>query len=219
MRSFTAEELEQATGFDRRTIAYYVQEDLLPRVGRRGPRSRYPQLVMDRLLFIRRVREAEEAGEISAISLSDLRSLFERVSPDVIAAAAQGHRPIDAAIGETHFRYDRSPVFERARRREVAWSAMEASEAPRTYADMSVGSVRSSGMDDAEIEHEALADALAALQALARRGSDRDPGAVDVWSRVEISPEITLSVRGISEEDAPLLEEVARKLRGLIYGD
>ena len=40
MRSFTAEELERETGFDRRTIAYYVQEGLIPRVGRRGPRTR-----------------------------------------------------------------------------------------------------------------------------------------------------------------------------------
>ena len=41
--SYTARELEEETGFDRRTIAYYVQEGLLPRVGRRGPRTRYPE--------------------------------------------------------------------------------------------------------------------------------------------------------------------------------
>ena len=78
MRSYTSDELEQATGFDRRTIAYYVQEGLIPKVGRRGPRTRYPKLVRDRLLFIRRVREAEESGEVSPVSLSAMREIFER---------------------------------------------------------------------------------------------------------------------------------------------
>ena len=90
MHSFTAEELERETGFDRRTIAYYVQEGLIPRVGRRGPRTRYPKLVMDRLLFIRKVREAEEAGEIGPVSLSDLRRLFDGVSPGLIERVAEG---------------------------------------------------------------------------------------------------------------------------------
>ena len=211
MRSFTAEELEQATGFDRRTIAYYVQEDLLPRVGRRGPRTRYPQLVMDRLLFIRRVREAEEAGEISAMSLSDLRSLFDSVSPELVAKVAQGRWPIDFALPETPKRH-----YRRATDRRIAgdadWSAMGVAEAPRM--DMLEGAPA-----DEELENARLAAALAELQTQARRGSDRDPGTVDMWSRVEISPEIALSVRGIAKEDAPLLEAVARRLRGLIYGD
>ena len=67
MPSYTAKELERETGVDRRTIAYYVQEGLLPKVGRRGRRTRYPGLFRDRLLFIRRVREAEEAGEVSTV--------------------------------------------------------------------------------------------------------------------------------------------------------
>ena len=39
---YTAAELQRETGFDRRTIAYYVHEGLLPKVGRRG--SRTPRL-------------------------------------------------------------------------------------------------------------------------------------------------------------------------------
>ena len=218
MRSFTADELEQATGFDRRTIAYYVQEDLLPRVGRRGPRTRYPQLVMDRLLFIRRVREAEEAGKVSAMSLNDFRSVFDSVSPELVAKVAQGRRPIELALSETPKRHNRRATDRRIAR-QAAWSAMDVAEAPRMHASRSVADPRSSEPADEELENARLADALAELQAEARRGSDRDPGAVDMWSRVEISPEITLSVRGLAKEDAPLLEAVARRLRGLIYGD
>ncbi|MXX77938.1 MAG: MerR family transcriptional regulator [Gemmatimonadales bacterium] len=77
MRSYTARELEEETGFSRRTIAYYVQVGLLPRVGRRGPKTRYPKLVRDRLLFIRRVREAEGAGRVPATPLREIGAVFE----------------------------------------------------------------------------------------------------------------------------------------------
>lgn len=89
-RGFATSELVEATGFNRRTIAYYVQEGLLPRVGRHGPRTRYPRFVRDRLLFIRRVREAEEAGELPPVSLAELRTAFARLPRRVVAAVADG---------------------------------------------------------------------------------------------------------------------------------
>ena len=213
MRSFTAEELERETGFDRRTIAYYVQEGLIPRVGRRGPRTRYPKLVRDRLLFIRRVREAEEAGEIGPVSLRQLRDLFEGVSSGLIERVAEGRFPVRGAVGELG-----EPRYRRMASRRVAmdraWVAMDTSAAPEF--------VRSSPETDAsapvqgEWREDSLAETLCELQALARRGQERESGAVGVWWRVEISPEITLSVRGIAAEDTPVLESVARKLRRLI---
>ena len=98
MGSYTTSELERDTGFGRRTIAYYVQEGLLPRVGRRGPRTRYPELVRDRLLFIRRVREAEAESEIRPVSLRDLRELFEALPRGLVASVAAGDTPMTADI-------------------------------------------------------------------------------------------------------------------------
>lgn len=98
MGSYTTSELERDTGFGRRTIAYYVQEGLLPRVGRRGPRTRYPELVRDRLLFIRRVREAEAESEIRPVPLRELRELFEALPPGVVASVAAGDTPMTAGI-------------------------------------------------------------------------------------------------------------------------
>ena len=98
MGSYTASELEQDTGFGRRTIAYYIQEGLLPRVGRRGPRTRYPELVRDRLLFIRRVREAEAESEIRPVSLGDLRELFKAMPAGLVASVAGGDTPITPDI-------------------------------------------------------------------------------------------------------------------------
>ena len=98
MGSYTTSELERDTGFGRRTIAYYVQEGLLPRVGRRGPRTRYPELVRDRLLFIRRVREAEGESEIRPVPLRELRELFEALPPGLVASVAAGDTPMTADI-------------------------------------------------------------------------------------------------------------------------
>ena len=217
MRSFTAEELERETGFDRRTIAYYVQEGLIPRVGRRGPRTRYPKLVMDRLLFVRKVREAEEAGEIGPVSLSELRHLFDGVSPGLIERVAEGNFPVRAAVGDTGESGYRSMASRRVAM-ERPWAAMESSSAPEFVRSSTRMDARPSESDEAEWQEAGLGEALSELQALARRGQDLEPGSVEHWSRVEISPEITLSVRGIAEEEAPLLESIARKLRRLISG-
>ena len=98
MGSYTTSELERDTGFGRRTIAYYVQEGLLPRVGRRGPRTRYPELVRDRLLFIRRVREAEAESEIRPVPLSNLRELFEALPPGLVASVGADETPVTPDI-------------------------------------------------------------------------------------------------------------------------
>ena len=124
MPSYTARELERDTGFDRRTIAYYVQEGLLPKVGRRGPRTRYPKLVRDRLLFIRRVREAEEEGEVPAVTLSDMRKVFERVPPALIAGVADGRIAVSPELVAEPSTAFRAPGMRR-RALEERWGGGE----------------------------------------------------------------------------------------------
>lgn len=118
-RSYTASELERETGFDRRTIAYYVQEALLPKVGRRGPRTRYPKLARDRLLFIKKVREEVEAGGLRPVSLRDMREIFNRVPLEVIADVADGREPLRivalTGVGGAYLREEQPVGFERRR--------------------------------------------------------------------------------------------------------
>ena len=91
-RTYTIEELQQLTGIDRRTIAYYTQQKLLPRVGRLGPRTRYPQLFLDRLRFIVRVRELEEIGALPTRRLSDIREAFQSLTDEQVESVATGER-------------------------------------------------------------------------------------------------------------------------------
>ena len=279
MRSYTAEELVTQTGFDRRTIAYYIQQGLLPKVGRRGPRTRYPGYVRDRLLFIRSVREAEEAGEIEPMSLSDLRELFEQTHPELIARVAdQRLSAADAlqALAEPgNVRSDRSPEA-RHLARERAFRSR--ASARRSVPNLEAGPGRDTGEDqwiepdeaegpgrsaesiEADEPHEtaylagmspefaagspgvsdsrqppvassppeerdpaapeglaaALSEELSELQFRAQDRQRRKPGLTERWMRVKISPDIALSVRRITDEDAPLLDSAGRHLRRLI---
>ena len=94
-RTFTLDEIERETGFDKRTIAYYVQQELLPRVGRRGPRTRYPQSYLDRLLFIRRIRERQDRGELGSATLGDIKRFLDETPEAKIAAIVAGVEPLD----------------------------------------------------------------------------------------------------------------------------
>ena len=295
MPSYTARELERDTGFDRRTIAYYVQEGLLPKVGRRGPRTRYPKLVRDRLLFIRRVREAEEEGEVPAVTLSDMRKVFERVPPALIAGVADGRIAVSpelVAEPSTAFRAPgmrrraleerwgggemerpigrmRGPERRMAGRERLrtwpmwrsrwpmrcigppgcgSWRRMRSgssSAAPQREADVpqvflqlppgaagepgegvSEGVLGESPLQVREEHSELveaervvaygvrsdLADSLLHLREVARRRNEDSSRSSNTWTRIEISPDIVLSVRGITEEDEEVVERVRRAM-------
>lgn len=72
-RSYSLSELVEATGFDRRTIVYYIQSGLLPKVGRRGPHTRYPDECLTRLLFIKGVRSLQAGGQLLTATLAEMR--------------------------------------------------------------------------------------------------------------------------------------------------
>lgn len=89
-------ELDQ-TEFTRRTVYYYVQEGLLPRLPglRRGPRTRYRAEFVDRLLFIRRLQSQE------ALSLDHIREVLLETPPDTIRRVANGEERLRLAhVGE-----------------------------------------------------------------------------------------------------------------------
>ncbi len=225
--SYSVAELEEETGFDRRTIAYYVQEELLPRVGRRGPRTRYPKLVRDRLLFIRRVREAEEAGAVPAVSLSEFRQIFERVSQALVAGVADGRLAVTEDLvlpASTAFRLPemrRAALRERVERRRGSVEGLRSPrESPRWYpSEVAEEPLKSPGpaapRDYAQspMAEEGLAELLSRLQEVAGLRCSDTPRSMNTWTRIDISPEIVLSVRNLTEEDRELVERVRRAMR------
>ncbi len=227
MGSYTARELERDTGFGGRTIAYYIQEGLLPRVGRRGPRTRYPEPVRERLLFIRCVREAEAEGEIPPVSLKELRQLFEVLPRALVAGVAAGETPLTSDIvalppAKRRSRTDRfAALMERrlyedrrsrpARRRDalsrydgVVHMEMAAMDPPRGR--------RARGEEDDGFENR-LRWVLNGLRDLARRRRAGARDAAEMWSQFEVTPDVRLSIRGTEEEDERLLQTAGRLLR------
>ena len=93
--SYTLTELEDRSGFDKRTIAYYISEGLLPRVGRRGRNTRYPQEFLERLMFIRRVRDMQDDGELRAVTLNEIRDVMNELIPEEIRAGALESESVD----------------------------------------------------------------------------------------------------------------------------
>ncbi|MYA44714.1 MAG: MerR family transcriptional regulator [Gemmatimonadetes bacterium] len=300
MPSYTARELERETGVDRRTIAYYVQEGLLPRVGRRGRRTRYPKLFRDRLLFIQRVRDAEEEGHVSAVSLKDIRKVFERVPPALIARVADGRIAVTPELVSEPSTAFRTPGMRRAMLRE-RWEGEERAMSPMrgppaldaplfspgapaehedwgeddagpregdmvahdegpAYSRMPGPPAEepepyASGPSDAEppleeaprrsaprrrapqrevdvppvysrlperhesgaAEELALASDLRRLEEVARRRIKESPRSRDTWTRIDVSPHLVLSARGIGEEDVALVERVRRAMKRVIW--
>lgn len=93
--SYTIDELVEATDFDKRTIAYYVQEGVLPKIGRRGRLTRYPQSFANRLLAIKHLREAEETGKRPIpMTLAEIREAMDRIPDEELDALAAGALPI-----------------------------------------------------------------------------------------------------------------------------
>jgi len=88
--TYTLDEIVERTGFDKRTTSYYVQKGLLPKVGRRGPKTRYPQVFLDRLMFIKMIREQQDRGEIDNLTLANISDLLDQVRPETIAEMVNG---------------------------------------------------------------------------------------------------------------------------------
>lgn len=90
LHTYTLAEIEDRTGFDRRTISYYVQQGLVPKVGRRGPKTRYPQLFLDRLSFVKLIRERQDRGEIGSLTLSQIRDILDRMPDEMVGDVVAG---------------------------------------------------------------------------------------------------------------------------------
>lgn len=96
--SYAIAELEKASGFGRRTIVYYIQQGLLSKVGRRGPHTRYPAETLDRLRFIRGVRDLQASGELPTVSLDEMRRLLGLLdATGVRGMVSRGMPPADLA--------------------------------------------------------------------------------------------------------------------------
>jgi DNA-binding transcriptional MerR regulator len=305
-RTYTMEEVEKQSGFDRRTIAYYVQKRLLPKVGRRGPRTRYPQTFLDRLLFVKMIREKQDLGEVGNLSLTDIRDILENVRPETIADMVKGDEPlpsVDVGAPPEPAAADR-PVMaaaEPVNSNHVGGNGLNGSAVARTevrdairvttvlpafdpeasgefyevviddpsevpndtsmtvpnevhhMADIPAVTPRTATQESVEpeavqhpLQHEKTAGddpsaaAIEGGEAKEHNGFEtidpqdrlgwslarlqrvlnvprRNRGTTESWHRARITPELTISARNLTDNDAHLLDAVARTLKKMLW--
>jgi len=241
--TYTIDEIEEQTGFDRRTITYYVQQGLLPKVGRRGPRTRYSQLFFDRLQFIRMIRDLQDQGAIGSMTLSDFRNLFQSVPEETIAdvvggreaphVVAQSASPDDRAMASSSDRRRamvrriedlRQTVVAEPIAASLPQSAVERETPSGEYHRLTLEAIERS--PDAPVPvrlsappppvEDQLREALARLTAVVKRQPRAYLRTTETWTRARVTEELVLSARGLEERHLPLLERVARILRNLM---
>jgi len=268
-------ELEGLSGFDKRTITYYISEGLLPKIGRRGPKSTYPQEFLDRLMFIKRCRDLQDAGQLRAVTLAEIADAMQALPADEFYAVAQGQRSDDwirerfvepdwyssgqarsaervAAAEDVYEPRDpsqrtalkRSPRMAsmRERREQMkvrseppdkrSWSldhlrnlitgpdsadAADSVPAETLAEDWGEFSELSFGADEMPAELARLGELMRMVQQRAQAGTQQTTDySGERLIRVPISDDLILSVRNISEEDAPLVEELCRVLAAIM---
>jgi len=233
--TYTLRELVARSGFDKRTIAYYIQESLLPRVGRRGRSTRYPEEFLDRLMFIRRVRDLQDAGGLRAVTLSEIRQVIDGQS------AEETRRTSRKGVSAEFLR----GLFVQPDLEPSGYVVAAEDMAPSAMLEMSVAEKGTDRLGDAErplrmsvgMRREAMASRgrarggsearspespsdpelrtlLREVERRARRGAKGSEGQTrERLTRVPITDEILLSVRNISDKDSHLVEELAALLR------
>jgi DNA-binding transcriptional MerR regulator len=198
-RTYTMEELEAESGFDRRTVSYYVQEELLPRVGRRGPRTRYPRRFLERLLFVRRVRDLQDKGELPPLTLAEIKEILDRLPPEVVAEVASGKEDITYLVLGAG---DAAGVTGLAR---LSYEHPLARSIEQGEALETLGMTR---RDEEDVE-ETVVDLLDQ----AARSREEDPSGDSRWTTLSVTEDVLLTVRGDRPGVLRLAEKLAQWLR------
>ena len=92
--TYTLQELAELSGIEARTIRSYIERDLLPGPYGLGPKAVYGPEHVDRLKVLGLLRNAHRA-----ITLDQIRTLLGQLTPEQIAAIADGRQKVSTAFG------------------------------------------------------------------------------------------------------------------------
>jgi DNA-binding transcriptional MerR regulator len=193
---YSLDQLADASGEKARTIRSWIKERVLPPARGGGRGAFYGQEHMDRLLFIKRLRE--QTG--TRLPLAMIRSVLERLyasdDPDVVRRVAHGEEPLQVA-GLIDPSYDEHVAA------SIDMMSESPPEAPKAWASMSMSMLEP---PEAEVELAATAPS--------RRHPAHDP-----WTSIRIQDDLELRLRSDDPDRVAWLARLARKLRQWIQED
>lgn len=216
---FTIHDLEELSSFDRRTIAYYIQEGLLPKVGRRGRSTVYPQAFKERLMFIRTVRDMQDAGKLRAVTLAEIRQIMAALNMNDLVRLQQGADeairalfrdpdwdtqgiavPVETVTGEN------SEIRSRSTKSQISEPSKHEYSKPSLAVPVRNSSIVS--IKELILQIETAASNNAATSGLSERP-------VVQLSSVKLSAHITVTVNHLDMDKSFLLLQLIDKLREL----
>lgn len=218
---FTIHELEELSGFDRRTIAYYTQEGLLPKVGRRGRGTVYPAAFKERLMFIRAVRNLQDAGSLRAVTLAEIKGLMTSMSTQTILNLKTSADPEEAIRALFH-----DPDWDT---RGIAVTVEAVVEEDSEYRSRRPGTKTIAEKNSSPSRHsyaEARQDTSARtirqlihqIDLAADQSEEKSSTSATVITQLaaaKLSEHISITVKGLCDDQGDLLVELIEKLREL----
>jgi hypothetical protein len=111
------------------------------------------------------------------------------------------------------------PDFDRAVQPEIApaAAAVGPEPVPEARSEPGAGEEATPRDDPDKVVAERLGWALARLQRALTNAPKRNRGNTESWHRARITPELTISARNLPEEQAYLLDNLARILKKLLW--
>lgn len=191
--SYTLEQLAEGSGIYERTIRSYIARGLLPPPDGRGRAASYGPEHLLRLKFIQAVRLAAHPYELPLAKIEDL---LRSLPSEQIERIAKGEEQVHATFVD-HL----DPSLLRRRRVE------REDHAPgETMLRAPLGGINASYAPEPE----------PAPRAPAARRAPRPGG--ELWSSIDVTPDLRLSMRGSDVETQAQLEHLAARLRLWMQG-
>lgn len=227
-RKYTLKELESQSGFGSRTIRNYIDKGLLPGAYSRGRYASYGQEHLDRLLFLRKLKNR------GRLPLDEIRRLLLQLSPQKIKSIAHGQENITSIASKPgmdpladQFDTHSFPDFEQpaANYCEMEPDTKPAPQDPTSPPGDSaldyIRRLRSPGTPAEPGKSDSrLRQAARQLQQITpghHPPTRRAKG--EWWAAIEVTPDIELRARGLDGDDLAALESIADAFRALISRD
>ena len=228
-RKYTLKELESQTRFGSRTIRNYIDKGLLPGAYSRGRYASYGQEHLDRLLFLRKLKNRGK------LPLDEVRRLLLQLSPERIKAIAHGKENIASIASkpswDVHLDECQSDDFYPAEETRSSYISTDSEVQPAPQHDSSPPP-RDSALDYIRRLRSPGSPAVpgrsdSRLRQAARKLRQITPGhhpptrraKGEWWAAIEVTPDIELRARGLDGDDLAALESIADAFRALISRD
>jgi len=228
-RKYTLKELESQTRFGSRTIRNYIDKGLLPGAYSRGRYASYGQEHLDRLLFLRKLKNRGK------LPLDEVRRLLLQLSPERIKAIAHGKENLASIASkpswDVHLDECQSDDFYPAEETRSSYISTDSEVQPAPQHDSSPPP-RDSALDYIRRLRSPGSPAVpgrsdSRLRQAARKLRQITPGhhpptrraKGEWWAAIEVTPDIELRARGLDGDDLAALESIADAFRALLSRD